>query len=572
VVSDWSQVPHPYAALAPVMARHHVAASITTPIGDPERPLGELSVAAGQPRAWTAEEAALVEAVGRQLASAIQRLQLLQQVQRQAAQMQEVLDNVPAGVLLLDAEHRILLANPLAQEYLAAMDGVGVGEALERLGGRPIAEFLPPSPTGAVHELVVKGPPERVFNVLTRAMPAEGWVVVLREVTQERAIRERIETRDRLAAVGQLAAGIAHDFNNILSSILLHTFMLSREPGLSARGQERINLIHDQAEQASRLIGQILDFSRRAVMERRPLDLVPFLKEFVKMLERTLPEHIRVQLQYPQGQFLVTADPTRLQQALMNLAVNARDAMPQGGRLSFALDWLRVTPESAPLPEMAPGSWVSIQVSDTGCGIPPEILPRIFEPFFTTKEPGQGTGLGLAQVYGIVKQHDGEIDVRSAVGQGTTFTIYLPAAAAAEPVAIIRSTAEPQPGSGQTILIVEDNPSTRAALADTLELLEYKTLQAGSGREALALLASHPEIKLVLSDLVMPDLGGRELLQAMRSQGLNTPVIIMTGHPLDERLEELRPYGLFGWLTKPPDLEKLARMVREALGGEGKAG
>jgi signal transduction histidine kinase len=570
VVNDWRQVAGPYAALAPVMARHHVAASVTVPIGEPGRALGELSVAAGQPRAWSAEEVALIEAVGRQLAAAIERLQLLRQVQRQAAQMQEMLDNVPAGVLLLDAGHRIVVANPLAWEYLTVLDGAGAGEALAHLGGRPIAEFLRPSATGAAHELMVKGPPERVFTVLAEAVPVEGtaaaagWVLVLRDATQERAERERIEVRDRLAAVGQLAAGIAHDFNNIMSVIVLQTYLAQKSAGLTSKTQERLNLIAQQAEQASKLIEQILDFSRRSMLERRPLDLLPFLKEQVKLLQRTLPEHIRIVLNHSREVYTVNADPTRLQQVFMNLALNARDAMPRGGRLQFDLDRLDVTgPRDTPLPDMPSGRWVRVRVSDNGAGIPADVLPRIFEPFFTTKAPGQGTGLGLSQVYGIVKQHDGEIEVDSIAGRGATFTIYLPMLTAVAAQAMGPATPEPEHGAGQTILIVEDNEATRAALADALEALEYQVLQATGGQQALEMLAQHrDEIALVLTDLVMPDIGGSAMLQAMRGRKLDTPVIILTGHAFDERIDELRPYGLAGWLPKPPDLEELAKMIK----------
>jgi signal transduction histidine kinase/ActR/RegA family two-component response regulator len=575
VVNDWRQAAGPYAILAPVMAQHDVAASITAPIGEPNRPLGELSVAARQPRAWTAEETALVEAVGRQLAGAIERLQLLRQIQRQAAQMQEVLDNVPAGVLLLDADHRILMANPLAREYLASLDGVGVGEALARLGERPIAEFLQPSPTSPAHQMVIKGPPEQNFTVRAKAVPLEstaattGWVLVLQDVTQERAAREHIETRDRLAAVGQLAAGIAHDFNNILAVIILHSYMIGRAPEMSAKTRERLTTITQQAEQASKLIEQILDFSRRAVLEPRPLDLLPFLKEEIKLLRRILLENIRVALDAGREPYVVNADPTRLQQAFMNLAVNARDAMPAGGRLRFTLDRLRVSGREPSLPGLEPGEWVRVRVADTGTGIAAEVLPRIFEPFFTTKAPGKGTGLGLSQVYGIIKQHGGEIDVHSQPGNGAEFILYLPAHAEAAGQGASSSRPEPEHGAGQTILVVEDNETTRIALAESLEMLGYRVLTAEGGREALALLARRSDdISLVLSDLVMPEMGGKELLQALRAQGEKLPVIILTGHVLDERIAELREYGLTGWLLKPPNLEELAKLIKTTLVAE----
>jgi CheY-like chemotaxis protein len=212
------------------------------------------------------------------------------------------------------------------------------------------------------------------------------------------------------------------------------------------------------------------------------------------------------------------------------------------------------------------GEWVRIAVTDTGGGIPPEVLPHIFEPFFTTKEVGKGTGLGLAQVYGIVKQHEGHIDVSTEVGAGTTFTLYLPALLERQPEAPALETEALVQGQGETLLVVEDDATLREALADILELLNYRVLIAANGRDALDILEERAgEVSLVLSDLVMPEMGGQALFHAMRQRGLTLPVVMLSGHPMEKELKNLRAEGLSGYLLKPPNMEQLAQMVAQAL-------
>jgi signal transduction histidine kinase len=286
--------------------------------------------------------------------------------------------------------------------------------------------------------------------------------------------------------------------------------MVARSKGLPLRERERLQTIDEQARRATALIRQILDFSRQSMLERQPLDLLSLVKEQVKLLERTLPESIAPRLEYLPGQYTVSADPTRMQQIVMNLAINARDAMPRGGELVFELAHLTVEKGKSPLiPELTPGAWIRLMVRDTGTGIPPEILPHIFDPFFTTKAPGKGSGLGLAQVHGIVVQHEGRIDVATVTDQGTdqgtTITIYLPALAAppSEPAALPEG--EALRGKGERVLLVEDNTALRVAMADMLHGLNYDVLEAGNGQEALALLEQEgANVAVILSDWSCP--------------------------------------------------------------------
>ncbi len=497
-----------------------------------------------------------------------ERERLLAQIHGQARQMVQILDTVPAGVLLLDAKGRILQANPMAEKGLVVLEGVKVGDTLTHLGDRPLAELLTSPPKGLWHQVKAG---KRTFEVIARPVESgpqpEQWVLVVNDVTQEREIREQLQQQERLATVGQMAAGIAHDFNNIMATIILYARMLERADGLSGRDRERLAIVNQQAWHAARLIEQILDFSRRAVLERRPLDLTPLLKEQVKLLERTLPEHIELDLVCGPDEYTVDADPTRMQQMLTNLAVNARDAMPDGGALHVALERITVEPRTTPpLPEMKPGQWIRLTVSDSGTGIPPDVLPHIFEPFFTTKEPGAGSGLGLAQVHGIVGQHGGHIGVETQVGVGTTFTIFLPALAVrpAEPPAANLFTVPK--GRGELVLVVEDEKALLTALTEILQELNYRALEAANGQEALALMEEQGDkIALILSDVVMPGMGGMALFHALREKGWQTPVILLTGHPLEKELEELRREGLAAWLAKPPSLDRLAQAMDDAL-------
>ena len=561
----------PPAVYVPIMGRFGIRASLTAPILVEGRRLGGLNVAAPESRRWSPEEVALVEAVGRQIGGAVERLGLLEKTQEQARQVQQIVDTVPEGMLLLDADLRVALANPLAREYLAVLADANVGDTLTQLGGRPLAELLTSPPQGLWHEVEIDGPPHGVFEMIARPMEAgpenEGWVLVIRDVTREREIQQRIQQRDRLAAVGQLAAGIAHDFNNIMAVIVLYTHMALRRSDVPPQVRERLTTIDRQATRATDLVQQILDFSRRAVLERRPMDLVTFLKEQVRLLERTLPESIKINLTYGMGEHMVNADPTRMQQVIMNLALNARDAMPEGGELHIGLERIGIEPGGlSPLPEMQAGEWVRVTVTDTGTGIPPDVLPRIFEPFFTTRAP-LGTGLGLAQVYGIVKQHEGHVDVTTKVGEGTTFVFYLPALPVSQPEeSRLSKMPDLLKGQGETILVVEDNAAMREALVDGLEMLNYQSLEAENGREALATFERHgDEIALVLSDLVMPEMGGIMLFHALRQRNPAVRVVILTGYPLAEEAGELRAQGIADWIQKPVDLEQLAEVMDRVL-------
>jgi signal transduction histidine kinase len=265
------------------MAHHGVRASLTVPLVAEGRRIGGLSVATQSPRVWLEEEIALLEGVGRQLGGAIERIDLLEKIQENARQVQQIMDTVPEGVILLDENKKVLLANPAGQECLMNLVGVRLGDTLDQLAGKSLHELLRTDIQVLWYELEIDGPPHQVFELAaqplkTGAAPG-GWVVVLRDVTQERENQIRIQMQERLATVGQLAAGIAHDFNNILAAIVVYGDLLKRDPNLSEASRERLMIIQQQVQRAASLIRQILDFSRKSVMEQSTLDLLPFVKE-----------------------------------------------------------------------------------------------------------------------------------------------------------------------------------------------------------------------------------------------------------------------------------------------------
>lgn len=493
---------------------------------------------------------------------------LLVQIQEQAQQVHNIMDTVPEGVVLLGKNLFVTLTNPVARQYLAQLAPNWENSALNALGSVALPELLTSPPKGLWHEVKSN---DLVFEVIARPIensPSNGgWVLVLRDVTQERDIQNRVQRQDRLVAVGQMAAGIAHDFNNILTVIRLYAQLILRTVEIPKHAEERLNTIEQQTERATDLIQQILDFSRQSMLERQSFDLLPFIKRLVKLLDRTLPDNVAITFEHTNQAFHILADPSRIQQIVMNLAVNARDAMPEGGELHMTLKQVQIAEKkSLSLNDLPPGPWVLLEVTDNGTGIDPEVLAHIFEPFFTTKQVGEGTGLGLAQVYGIMQQHEGCIDVVSQVGRGTTFSLYFPALGTVAGAAVTPDQSLLTLGQGQTLLLVEDNQPAREALLGSLSLLNYEVVAAANGRQALEILAEKEAcVDLVLSDVVMPEMGGIALFHAMHEQYPGIPVVLLTGHAMNNDMENLKLLGLSGWMPKPPDLAALSHLLADVL-------
>jgi two-component system, cell cycle sensor histidine kinase and response regulator CckA len=484
-----------------------------------------------------------------------------------------LVEYLPEGVLLLDSEETILLANATASDYLPLLGAAGeIGGKLPQLGGQPLAEIVAATATGGWLELAWGGESGPIFQVAGRPLPAADvsrYLLVLRDVTHESQLERQLRQQERLAAVGQLAAGIAHDFNNIVASIILYTELMLLEKPPGAKTNERLTTIHRQAERAAHLVRQILDFSRQSIIQHKPVDLTLLVEEVVTLLARTMPANVRLEFAHDNDHYFVNGDAGRLEQALLNLAVNAQEAMPEGGTIRLGLSLYEPEEaEKALLPEMQPGSWIKLEFSDTGPGIPAEVLPHIFEPFFTTKSPAESTGLGLSQVYGIVRQHGGHLVAANLPGGGALFTIYLPFLAVGGVEqglqAGLQETPHVAPASPPvSLLLVEDDPVLRQVLLEMFSEGAYKVLAAGDGREALQLFAEHgDEIEVVLTDLVMPDMNGLNLYQMLQRQAPELKVVLMSGYPINDETQALIEQERLHWLQKPFTVEQLAEKIR----------
>jgi two-component system cell cycle sensor histidine kinase/response regulator CckA len=401
-------------------------------------------------------------------------------------------------------------------------------------------------------------------NLLTRA---------IRYAIERKQAEEQVQQQERLAAVGQLAGGIAHDFNNFLTTIMLHAHLLLRMEDLPLRATGITETILSESRRAAQLVRQILDFSRRSMMETEPINLVAFIAETVDILRKTLPENIRLVTEIGQERYVVNADPTRIQQIVMNLALNARDVMPEGGELRIRLSKVEIgSGEKLPVAdtfaaEMSDGRWVCLAISDTGTGMTEEVRSHIFEPFFTTKGP-KGTGLGLAQVYGIVKQHEGHIGMDTELGRGTTFRVYLPAYDETKVEESSEGVSIAPEGKGETILLVEDEEKVREAGQWILESLGYRVLTASNGREGLEVYRATDRVDLVVTDMVMPDMGGKELIQELRRTEPGIKTLAITGYVMQEELQDLREGGVMEIVHKPLEASTLGKAIRRILDEE----
>ncbi len=495
--------------------------------------------------------------------------------------LRSLLDNSPDSITFKDAQHRFVRVSRSKAEHL--------GVRREDLIGKTDADFYPEEQAARMArdedqvmdaETPIIGQVEQLTRpdgetrwLLVTKLPrrdANGRVIgtmgISRDITEERQMEEVMRRQERLAAVGQLAGGIAHDFNNLLASIILYAQLpLNRQHDLPSRVVRSLETILAESNRAADLVQQILDFGRQAMLETEPLDLASFTKRVMGVLRRTIPENVELALDLCEGPCVIEVDATRIQQALVNLAVNARDAMPDGGQLRIGVCPLEVDAGTPPpVRGMAPGAWARILVSDTGHGMSEEVQSHLFEPFFTTKGPGRGTGLGLSQVFGIISQHGGTIDVDTVPGEGTTFALYLPRVDGDAHQEATDAAPELAEGQAERIVLAEDAAELRIAIHDFLETLEYCVDPAPDGEQALQLLEER-EYDLLITDIVMPQMGGKALLRRARALSPDLPAIAITGYILETDLQGLLDEGFDAVLSKPFDIEDLIDVVRRVL-------
>ena len=394
-----------------------------------------------------------------------------------------------------------------------------------------------------------------------------GYQGIVRDITEYKQLQNELIQAQKMEGIGALAGGLAHDFNNILTVVHGYAELLISDHD---DGDPRLNDLYkivEAAKAGSELVRSLLAFSRKSEIEQRPMNLNKQVEQMGKLLSRTIPKMINIETSLSAAPATITADPGQVGQVLMNLAINAKDAMPDGGTLTIETRNIMVDDEycSTRL-RLRPGAWVLLTVSDTGCGMNEETLDHIFEPFFTTKEVNVGTGLGLAVVYGIVKQHGGEIMCSSELGRGTTFSVYLPALEQHEPGPEATTVKDLPAGGNETILLVDDEASILSLGIKMLNRAGYTVLTASDGRAALEKYEQRgADISLVILDLVMPEMGGKQCLEKLLEMDPKAKVIISTGYSMDEQTKEVAESGARGLVRKPFQVSQMLKTLREVL-------
>ncbi|MBV9489941.1 MAG: response regulator [Verrucomicrobia bacterium] len=493
-----------------------------------------------------------------------------------------LVDGLPDGILV-SSDDRVVFANQAALKLFGA-------HRPEELLGRPVLDLMPPEERERARQTarrVMGGGTDvcfeerRIVRLDGNAAEVESTGIpfvyqgkpatelILRDNVERKRLEERLRQSQKLEAIGQLAGGVAHDFNNLLTVIQLHAASLLSGGDLAEKAADSVQQITIAAQHAAGLTRQLLTFSRKQVVEMVDLDLNELVANLIRMLQRILGEDVQLKVSFSPVHLWIHADAGMMEQVLMNLAVNARDAMPRGGELTIQTEAVHLGEAAAQAsPEARPGHFACLRVSDAGEGIAPEYLPRIFEPFFSTKETGKGTGLGLATVYGIVKQHQGWITVESQPGQGATFSTFLPRKTAPAPTLETPCPhRRPPPRGTETILLVEDEAPVRRVVQNILGQLGYRVFTAESGVAALRVWREHRDhIELLLTDLVMPDgLMGRELAEKLWAEAPHLPVIFTSGYSPELGGQDRGLGGGVPYLQKPYAPEELANLVRQTL-------
>ena len=401
-----------------------------------------------------------------------------------------------------------------------------------------------------------------------------GAFAMLTDLTERRQLESQLRQAQKLDSVGQLAGGVAHDFNNILAAIMMHLSLLHQNPNLDTETTEALKELESEAKRAANLTRQLLMFSRRSVMQTRAVDVNEVVQNLLKMLRRLLGEHIAITFENEKNLPAVEADIGMLEQVLLNLVVNARDAMLRGGQLTITTAVVDLDAEVAKHnSERRIGKFVRLTVADTGEGMDEGVIKRIFEPFFTTKEIGKGTGLGLPTAYGIIKQHQGWLEVQSAPGYGSTFQVYLPALNEPAGSAELHTTPLPAQRGQGTVLLVEDEDMVRRPIGIYLRKLGYHVLEAANGNQALALWRQHrDQIELLYTDMVMPEgVTGLELAQKLKAEKNSLRVIISSGYSTEISAHGVSSDTGFIYLPKPSASALIAATVRACIAQPGDA-
>jgi signal transduction histidine kinase len=484
-----------------------------------------------------------------------------------------IFDHVSDALFIADDSGRIIDANPaaclLSSQSLESILALTMAQVLpesSRQGGTEHSFTSPPDRSGLASAPHGQND-NRVLDVRSTAFAPGVRVYTVRDLTRQRKLEDQLVQAQKMEAVGQLAGGVAHDFNNLLTVIMSYSSMLLADMGANDAARGDIQEISDAAGRAAALTRQLLAFSRKQVLQMRAVNINAVVTDVERMLRRLIGEDILLTTHLDPDLALINADPGQLEQVLINLAVNARDAMPGGGDLTITTDNVELSDEHGDRHlGAAPGNYVMLAVTDTGSGMTKDVQQRLFEPFYTTKGPGKGTGLGLATVHGIVKQSGGDVYVYSELGHGTTFKVYFPRLTKAEPVTAAQEHRAITPSGSETVLLAEDDEAIRTLGARVLGGLGYNVLVARTGGEALRIVAEHKgQIDLIATDVVMPEMNGSQLVERVLEARPGMRVLFMSGYTDDEVMRRGVIDGQTAFLQKPFTPDLLAHKVREVL-------
>jgi two-component system, cell cycle sensor histidine kinase and response regulator CckA len=490
-----------------------------------------------------------------------------------------LLDIATDGIMVRDMQHQILFWNQGCERLYGWTAAEAVGQSSSALlttdpamfDGACAAVLRENNWTGEMCQHTKSRQEIVVLSRWSLVRDAQGEpksvLIINTDITERKRLQAQLFRAQRLESIGQLASGIAHDLNNILAPLIMVSPLLRAEIRDPAT-LRLVDLMEANTKRGAEIVKQVLMFSRGLKTGKGPVPLRPLLQEIGAMVQETFPKSIKAVVTAPENIWIVECDATQIHQILMNLCVNARDAMLDGGFLNLEVENVVVDDAFARLvPGAKPGSYVALLVADTGTGIPAELMDRIFDPFFTTKEPGKGTGLGLSTVLGIVQEHGGFLRVESQPGKGTQFRVYLPAKAESPGSDLARPGAAPR-GQGETILVVDDEESVRMTTRKILERFGYRVLVASEGSEAVVVYSQHAnQINLVLTDLVMPLMDGTALIRALLKSAPQLKIIGMTGATDAAQASVVRRLQICGVLQKPYTASLLLQSLRTVLDG-----
>jgi PAS domain S-box-containing protein len=489
------------------------------------------------------------------------------------ARLTAIVETAVDGVILFDAQARIVLFNPACERLF----GYRVDEVMNHDIGMLMSDEKRPPSTGharrfATGEAAGLRKDGSIFpmNLSVGQAWQDGeliYVGIVHDLTARKLTEQQLQQAQKMETIGQLSGGIAHDFNNLLTVIIGNAEHLSEQ--LKARSDLRqfADDICESGERGAELTQRLLAFSRRQLLRPQAIDCRELLESMLILFKRTLRENIEITTAFGPGTIQAFADRAQIESAVLNLALNAQDAMPTGGHLTLSTELAAIDDDYRALhPEVTSGSYALISVTDDGEGMAPEVIEHAFEPFFTTKEVGKGSGLGLSMVYGFAKQSDGHVSIYSEQGLGTTVRIYLPRAGAQQSVAELPENEEAAPRGHETILIAEDDPFVRSSVIHRVEALGYRVVAAVNGKEALQRLRTDPGIDLLFTDIVMPGgMSGWELADQARRIRPGLPVLFTSGYALETLVEQGRAHAQAVVLTKPYRRAELAQRLRGAF-------